>query len=113
MSLKDLFLDIADRFKYEVLQEPIETVDTGFLKRNYQIKFTISTEGVYGGILELPGAIFTADKLEELPDVIFDTLLVYHDVPRYQSLRLSNPYSISLEDGKVILNQDHNQYNYA
>jgi len=77
------------------------------------LKIDMDSKGVYAIAEDLPGFIASSDTLETLPEAVFDTFLVYYDVPRYQAKQLIPNVSIQMDNGIVVTTPVNEKLNYA
>lgn len=113
ISFTDKILDIFDYFKYEVFKKEIPVVnlpkklvmDGGYDKENKTYWLECK---------ELPGFTATASSQKKLLKEVYETLLIYFDIPRYLARRMNNYGELVMPDGKRIKMVDTNiVLNYA
>lgn len=110
----DKLLDLYDVFRYDLLHQEIPVLP----KFDFRVAFKLkkSKEGFWVESDQLPGFIASGKTLEELREAMWDTLLMYYDVPRYRANRLEDRFELHLSDGKVIKPPEKNfvvQVTYA
>lgn len=109
-NLKDTYYDVIDYLKYDLLGQEFQAVDYKFPP--VRLRFFLEKDGIYAISTDLPGFLVTARTMEDIPEAVFDTLLVYYDIPRYQAKKLLPNISIELDSGQVITTTSKEQYNY-
>ena len=98
--MKDILLDLLDYIKFDVLgvaKPPLPPFD-------FSMQFDLhkSKDGVWVSSKEHPGFIASGKDINELRGAVFETLLVYYDVPRYHSKRIKDLVSLNFSDGTVV-----------
>lgn len=96
----DKLLDLYDVFRYDLLHREIPVLP----KFDFRVAFKLKKfkKGFWVESDQLPGFIASGKTLEELREAMWDTLLMYYDVPRYRANRLEDRFELHLSDGKVI-----------
>ncbi len=97
----DIFQDIVDTTKYSILrvQPPAFSIPNRLdLKVNYDTKNKV----LWCETPDLPGFTATGKNEKELLKEIFETLLVYFDIPRYFAKRMNEYGEMTMPDGKVV-----------
>jgi len=109
-TMSNLVYDLVDTIKYGILQ--VEAPQELYPKINTELSIDISSNGVFAISKDLQGLLVSADTLEELPDALIDAWFKYYDIPRYQARKAKEYVSISLQDGRYVVNQT-DDLNYA
>jgi predicted RNase H-like HicB family nuclease len=99
--MKDFFLDIIDFVRYEVLKQKAPIWPSMELDLTFDLHQEPSG-GYWVSSKELPGLHASGDTLAELRTALFDTLLVYYDVPRYYAKKIRDTLTMQLSDGRTI-----------
>jgi len=110
--MMDFILDTIDTIKYKYLKiEPKPfRIPT---KLELVVRFDKKNKVYWAECESLPDFIATADTQEHLLIEIFDTLLLYFNVPRYFAKQLTKPGKLTLPNGKVISLGENISLNYA
>ena len=100
-SLHNFVLDISDSLKYGVFKREIPNIDlpkhlemTGGYDKEKKV-YWLECE-------ELPGFVVSASSKKQLLREIYETLLVYFDIPRYFAKRMNDYGELVMPDGRKI-----------
>ena len=110
--MTDLILDMIDAIKYGILRmtPPAFSIPN---KLSLEVHYD-KDEDVYWAISdELPAFSVSAKTKEDLLAEVYETLLLYFDVPRYFAKRTNNTGQLTFPDGTVIKVSEKIELNYA
>lgn len=100
-SVIDSFLDIVDFVKYDIFKKKIEKIK---LPSELRMRKGYDKEnGTYWlECDDLPGFVASASSEKQLLKEVYETLLVYFDVPRYLAKRMNKYGELVMSGGRKI-----------
>ena len=112
-STLDFFLDIVDLLKYEIFKKEVPVIN---LPKELKMKGGYDKENktYWLECEELPGFVVSASSQKKLLKEVYETLLVYFDVPKYFAKRMNDYGELTMSDGRKLKMVDTNiLLNYA
>ncbi len=99
--LYNFFLDFSDSLKYGVFKKEIPSID---LPKHLEMTggYDEGNKVYWLECEELPGFVVSASSKKQLLREIYETLLVYFDVPRYFAKRMNDYGELVMPDGRKI-----------
>lgn len=104
MMLNDYLLDVKEYILHDFLRIPYPEPNTfpeSRLNQDFEI-FNTEDGGYIAISKDYQGLHATGRTLEELRTALFDTILVYFDVPRYYAKRMGDSLSLKMPDGTIV-----------
>lgn len=108
----DLILDLYDIIKYKILRispKPFSIPHSIELNAQYDSEnkvFWVESS-------EYPDFVASAESKEDLLYEVFETILLYFDVPRYFAKKMKEPGELVLSNGQKIVAEDIIHLSYA
>lgn len=97
----DMLYDIIDTIKYGVLKaQPPQLAIPSHLPLT--LHKDRENDVIWCDSIDLPGFVATAKTEKELLKEVYETLLVYFDVPRYFARKMNDYGEIIMDNGKKI-----------
>ena len=102
-KLIDMFYDVLDFFKYDVLGYSLpEPGNFSVDKFKTKFRFYKEKNGMWLESTEYPGLIASGDTYDELREATFDSILTYFDVPRIYARKLRDNLVLNFPKGKLV-----------
>jgi DNA topoisomerase VI subunit A len=112
-SITDKILDIVDCIQYDIFKKKIPQIT---LPKELKMEGGYDEENktYWLECEQLPGFVVSASSEKKLLKEVYETLLVYFDVPRYLARKMNDYGELTMSDGRKIKMVDTNiVLNYA
>ena len=109
--ITDFLQDILDSIKYDIFKMSPPSVSIPVNKFHFQLHK--EKDGYWIESDDLPGFYASTKTKEDLVQELFETLLVYYDIPRYTAKKLPNNWSLEFAKGDIIYIKNKERLKYA